>query len=129
MLSLIASSAQYNPRLLRIDSDEERLRVFASLSAVDYESKHRKLQRLRHQGTGTWVFQHPAYLAWEQSITSAGLVCHGIRMCVLIITLILHDMMTLTTCFLKPDRERVYSRKLFNYQCCFVLLTLSGQGR
>lgn len=59
--------------------DKERLAIFASLSsAVDYEAKHRKLQGLRHEGTGTWVIQHPTYVAWKESTASKGLVCHGI---------------------------------------------------
>ncbi|KAM0801847.1 hypothetical protein BDR22DRAFT_804454 [Usnea florida] len=59
--------------------DEERLRVFASLSsAVDYEAKHKRLQGLRHEGSGMWVTQHPTYIAWERSTASTGLVCYGI---------------------------------------------------
>lgn len=62
-------------------SDEDRLRVFATLSsAVDYEAKHRKLRGLRYEGTGTWIYQHPAYVAWKEATTSKGLFCHGIRM-------------------------------------------------
>lgn len=61
-------------------SDKERLAVFASLSsAVDYEAKHRKLQALRHEGTGAWITQHPTYVAWKESSASKGLCCHGIR--------------------------------------------------
>lgn len=59
--------------------DKERLAVFASLSsAVDYEAKHRKLQALRHEGTGAWITQHPTYVAWKESSASKGLCCHGI---------------------------------------------------
>ena len=65
--------------MLISSSDEERLSVFASLSPVDYEAKHRKLRAVRHQGTGTWVIQHPNYAAWKGSASSKGLLCHGIR--------------------------------------------------
>ena len=60
--------------------DQERLTIFAALSsAVDYESKHRKLRGLRQEGTGTWLIQHPTYKAWRESTISGGLLIHGIR--------------------------------------------------
>ena len=63
-------------------TDQERLRVFASLSsAVDYEAKHRKLRGLRHENTGTWLIQHAAYNAWKESTASDGVLVHGIRRC------------------------------------------------
>ena len=60
--------------------DQERLGIFASLSsAVDYEAQHRKLRGLRHEGTGTWLIQHPTYVDWKESTASEGLFIHGIR--------------------------------------------------
>ena len=50
------------------------------LEAVDYEAKHRKLQKLRLAGTGDWLFQQSTYVEWETSGSSANLCCRGIRM-------------------------------------------------
>lgn len=51
------------------------------LQAVDYEAKHRKLQNLRHAGTGEWLFRQAEYVEWKTSNESAFLCCRGIRMC------------------------------------------------
>lgn len=63
----------------KIVSEDNRLRIFAMLHAVDYEAKHRKLQNLRHAGTGEWLFKQAAYVEWKTSDSSAFLCCHGIR--------------------------------------------------
>ena len=49
------------------------------LRAVDYEAKHRKLQNLRHAGTGDWLFLESSYVEWKTSGSSAFLCCRGIR--------------------------------------------------
>lgn len=49
------------------------------LNAVDYEAKHRKLQNLRHAGTGEWLFREAVYVEWKMPGNSALLCCHGIR--------------------------------------------------
>ena len=62
--------------------DQERIRVFASLSAaVDYAAKHRKLRGLRHGNTGTWLIQHATYVSWKESSAPDGVLVHGIRRC------------------------------------------------
>lgn len=59
--------------------EDNRLRVLAMLNAVDYEAKHRKLQNLRHAGTGEWLFRHAVYVEWKTAGSSALLCCNGIR--------------------------------------------------
>ena len=49
------------------------------LNSVDYEAKHRKLQNLRHAGTGEWLFQEAAYVTWRRIDNSAAICCRGIR--------------------------------------------------
>lgn len=59
--------------------EDNRLRIVAMLNAVDYEAKHRKLQNLRHAGTGKWLFRQAVYVEWKTSGNSALLCCNGIR--------------------------------------------------
>ena len=64
---------------LRFLVEDNRLRVLAMLHAVDYEAKHRRLQNLRHAGTGQWLFRQAAYVEWKTPGSSALLCCRGIR--------------------------------------------------
>ena len=59
--------------------DAERLRIFSTLSSIDYNGRHEILQQLRFSGTGEWLVRHPSYVSWKQSTTFSGLCCHGIR--------------------------------------------------
>ena len=49
------------------------------LNAIDYEAKHRRLQNLRHVGTGEWLYRQAEYIDWGIPDKSASLRCHGIR--------------------------------------------------
>lgn len=49
------------------------------LHAVEYEAKHRKLQNLRHPGTGEWLLRQAVYVDWKTLDHSALLCCRGIR--------------------------------------------------
>lgn len=51
------------------------------LNAIDYEAKHRRLQNLRHAGTGEWLFRQTEYITWGLPDKSASLGCHGIPGC------------------------------------------------
>ncbi len=57
----------------------ERLRLLAALSTVDYAAKHQKVQRARYNGTGGWLLENKAYRKWKDDNTSACLRCSGIR--------------------------------------------------
>ena len=59
--------------------DDNRLRMIAMLNAINYEAKHRRLQNLRHAGTGEWLFHEVEYTDWDTPGKSAFLCCHGIR--------------------------------------------------
>ena len=89
--------------------DQERLSIFATLSfAVDYEAKHRNLRGSRHEGTGTWLIEHPAYIAWKASTSSEGFLLHGIRRSLRCFTFYYRA----DNLMVKLDPERASSRKL-----------------
>ncbi|KAM0798419.1 hypothetical protein BDR22DRAFT_808989 [Usnea florida] len=59
--------------------EDNRLRIIAMLNAINYEAKHRRLQNLRHAGTGEWLFLKTEYTDWVIPGQSAFLCCRGIR--------------------------------------------------
>ena len=59
--------------------EDNRLRIIAMFNAIDYETKHRRLQSLRHAGTGEWLYSQAEYIDWGIPGKSAFLGCHGIR--------------------------------------------------
>lgn len=48
------------------------------LSMVDYGGHHRKLQKLRHHGTGTWLTEVQNFSSWQESGDSGCFCCFGI---------------------------------------------------
>ena len=47
---------------------DERRQLLNGLSTVDYTAKHHKIQIGRYEGTGDWISESEAYLAWEKSV-------------------------------------------------------------
>ena len=47
---------------------DERRQLLKGLSTVDYTAKHHEIRNARYEGTGDWVFESEAYLAWEKSV-------------------------------------------------------------
>ena len=75
-----ASTLNIRRRHIEAFTEDNRLRIIAMLYAVDYEAKHKKLQDLRHAGTGEWLRRQAAYVDWKTPGKSAFLCCRGIRM-------------------------------------------------
>ncbi|KAK3169678.1 hypothetical protein OEA41_009062 [Lepraria neglecta] len=59
---------------------DERRQLLKGLSTVDYTAKHHKIQNARYEGTGDWVFESEAHLAWEKSEASEN-ICSAIAAC------------------------------------------------
>ena len=57
--------------------DRQR-RLMSRLSKVDYEAKHKKLLKLRHQHTGTWLLREDCFSNWANDPQSDCFLCFGI---------------------------------------------------
>lgn len=58
--------------------DKKRQTLLRSLSQLDWKSHHRRLQKIRHQGTGLWLSEVPSLRSWLQSQASGCFCCFGI---------------------------------------------------
>ncbi|KAL8778333.1 MAG: hypothetical protein Q9213_007463 [Squamulea squamosa] len=56
-------------------------RIIAAIPSVDYVTRHKKLQSLRHEGTCTWILRHNIYQDWYNAVRSSALCCSGIPGC------------------------------------------------
>ena len=56
-----------------------RQKLLDMFPKVDYRNKHRRLQKLRHEGTCDWISDAAAYQDWVAACKSTCLRCHGIR--------------------------------------------------
>ena len=68
---------------------EQKRRLLARLSTVGFEYKHQKLKSLRYKGTGTWLLEDKEYVKWANSAQSAVLCCHGIRVYLAVLELVM----------------------------------------
>jgi hypothetical protein len=57
---------------------KERERLLGLLSRLDYKVHHRRLQSLRHGGTGIWLSEVPSLRSWFQIEDSGCFCCFGI---------------------------------------------------
>jgi hypothetical protein len=57
---------------------KQRQKLFGLLSQLDYKGHHRRLQKVRHQGTGSWLSEVPSLRSWLQSQASGCFCCFGI---------------------------------------------------
>ena len=53
-------------------------KLLQSLSSLDYRYQHRRLQRIRHAGTGVWLTEDLSFRSWLESSGSGGFCCFGI---------------------------------------------------
>ncbi|TGO62599.1 hypothetical protein BOTNAR_0111g00170 [Botryotinia narcissicola] len=53
-------------------------RIISRMATVDCSSKHRRLQRIRHQGTGSWLAGVTEYKNWQNQNKSSIMSCYGI---------------------------------------------------
>lgn len=58
-------------------AEANRLRMLNMLSSIRYDEKHRKLQRMRQEGTGLWLFKTNTFMEWSASTKSCCLYCYG----------------------------------------------------
>lgn len=68
-------------QLEKAKKEDAHWRIIAAIPSVDGVAKHKKLQRLRHEGTGTWILRHNVYLNWYDAACSSTLCCFGIPGC------------------------------------------------
>jgi hypothetical protein len=57
---------------------KKRQEILGLLSRLDYKGHHRRLQKVRHQGTGSWLGEVPKLRSWLQSQVSGCFCCFGI---------------------------------------------------
>ncbi|KAF2097104.1 hypothetical protein NA57DRAFT_77359 [Rhizodiscina lignyota] len=57
---------------------DRRRQLLRTLSSLDYRSQHRKQQKLRLEGTGSWFTEHKDFRSWVESDDSGSFACYGI---------------------------------------------------
>jgi hypothetical protein len=57
---------------------KKRQTLLGLLSQLDFKGYHRRLQKARHQGTGSWLPEVPSLRSWLQSPASGCFCCFGI---------------------------------------------------
>ncbi|KAL9037937.1 MAG: hypothetical protein Q9180_003437, partial [Flavoplaca navasiana] len=65
----------------RAKKEDAHRRIIAAIPSVDNYAQHKKLQRLRKQGTGTWILHRDVYQEWYNAACSSSLCCFGIPGC------------------------------------------------
>ena len=68
-------------QLEKVKRESNHRRIIAAIPSVNNEAKHKKLQGLRYEGTGAWIFRHETFREWEKFAHSSTLCCHGIPGC------------------------------------------------
>ncbi|KAL8727649.1 MAG: hypothetical protein Q9166_005885 [cf. Caloplaca sp. 2 TL-2023] len=68
-------------QLEKAKKEDAHRRIIATIPSVDNVSKHKRLQKIRHDGTGTWILQHGAYQLWKRAAHTSTLCCYGIAGC------------------------------------------------
>ncbi|KAL9013111.1 MAG: hypothetical protein Q9173_002171 [Seirophora scorigena] len=68
-------------RLEKAKKEDAHRRIIAAIPSVDHIAKHRKLQSLRQDGTGTWILRHQIYQDWYDAACSSTICCSGIPGC------------------------------------------------
>ncbi|TGO71066.1 hypothetical protein BELL_0624g00010 [Botrytis elliptica] len=53
-------------------------RIISQMAAVDCRNKHRRLQKIRHSGTGSWLAGVADYRNWQNQNKSSVISCYGI---------------------------------------------------
>ena len=68
-------------QLEKMKKESQHRRMIAAIPSVNHEGKHKKLQNVRYEGTGTWILRHETFQQWKRSASSSILCCHGIPGC------------------------------------------------
>ncbi|KAL8756238.1 MAG: hypothetical protein Q9199_003060 [Rusavskia elegans] len=68
-------------QLEKAKREDAHRRIIAAIPSVDNVAKHKKLQSLRQDGTGTWILRHDVYQKWFYASHSSMICCSGIPGC------------------------------------------------
>ncbi|KAL8881226.1 MAG: hypothetical protein Q9198_001531, partial [Flavoplaca austrocitrina] len=61
--------------LERAKKEDAHRRMIAAIPSVDNYAQHKKLQKLRKQGTGTWILHQDVYQEWYNANRSSRICC------------------------------------------------------
>ena len=59
------------------DTDQDRLKILAWLSPLNFKAKHHDVLSNHHPGTGQWLFDTPEFISWRCG-DSKAMWCNGI---------------------------------------------------
>ncbi|KAL8818330.1 MAG: hypothetical protein Q9223_003017 [Gallowayella weberi] len=62
-------------------NEDAHRRIIAAVPSVDNVAMHKKLQGLRHEGTGTWILRDGLYHEWYHGPRASTICCTGIPGC------------------------------------------------
>ncbi|KAI4235659.1 MAG: hypothetical protein LQ349_003012 [Xanthoria aureola] len=68
-------------QLEKAKREDAQRRIIAAIPSVDNMAQHRKLGRLRQDGTSTWILRHDVYQDWYDAKCSSTICCFGIPGC------------------------------------------------
>lgn len=68
-------------QLEKAKREDAQRRIIAAIPSVDNMAQHRKLGRLRQDGTSTWILRHDVYQDWYVAKCSSTICCFGIPGC------------------------------------------------
>ncbi|PQE18876.1 P-loop containing nucleoside triphosphate hydrolase protein [Rutstroemia sp. NJR-2017a BVV2] len=68
-----------NVQLSRAKAKEtKQMRLISQLSNINYQYKHRRMEKIRHRGTGDWITDMDQYRSWVSCDTSCLMSFYGI---------------------------------------------------
>ncbi|KAB8291562.1 hypothetical protein EYC80_006363 [Monilinia laxa] len=60
------------------EREQRQKRIIAQMATIDYGNKHRRMQKIRHQGTGKWLVDTHEYKSWRDCEKSCAMSFYGI---------------------------------------------------
>ncbi|PQE21621.1 P-loop containing nucleoside triphosphate hydrolase protein [Rutstroemia sp. NJR-2017a WRK4] len=58
--------------------ETKQMRLISQLSNINYQYKHRRMEKIRHRGTGDWITDMDQYRSWVSCDTSCLMSFYGI---------------------------------------------------
>ena len=65
----------------RAKKEDAQRRIIGTIPSVDNYAQHKKLQKLKKEGTGSWILHHGVYRKWYDAARSSIICCFGIPGC------------------------------------------------
>lgn len=59
-------------------SEQRKKRIISQMAQVNCRNKHRRMQNIRHSGTGHWLIDTHEYKSWRDCKISCAMSCYGI---------------------------------------------------